>query len=285
MGQGDYRSNIWILPQGSVARAQQVTNGKDEGMGGLAWTPDGKIVYASSMSGNIDLWIMDRDGRNQKQLTTDPGMDFEPTVSPDGKFILFDTDRSGIPNIWRIEIDGSKPRQLTFRADNYNPSIAPDGRWFAFSSWVKGPMLIMKSSTEGGEAIQLSESNGSAPVVSPDGKLIAYVHYEEQPRNYQIEVMDANGGKPIKRFELPPTYYWRRGVIKWTRDGSALQYIDTRQGVSNIWSQPLSGGPARQVTDFKSDYIQVFDWSLDGKSLAVARFSVSTDVLLMTNTK
>jgi serine/threonine protein kinase len=284
MVQGDYRSSIWILPQGSVARAQQITNGRDEGAMGLVWTPDGKIVYGSSISGNIDLWIMDRDGKNQKQLTADTARDYEPAVSPDGKFILFGTDRSGIPNIWRMELDGSRPRPLTSGAENYNASISPDGKWFAFSSWVKGPQFIMKMSTEGGEQEQLSETNGYCPAISPDGKLIAYLHTDEQTRNSQIVVMDAKGGKPVKQFEpLPTLPYW--GVMRWTRDGSSLEYIDRRQGASNIWSQPLAGGSPRQVTDFKSDYLSLFDWSPDGKFLAVTRYSFSSDVVLMSNAK
>ncbi|MCX6143686.1 MAG: protein kinase [Ignavibacteriales bacterium] len=282
--QGDYRSSIWILPQGSVARAQQITNGKDEGFIGLAWTPDGKIVYSSSVSGSPDLWLMDRDGKNQKQLTADTAFDSAPAVSPDGKFILFGTERSGIPNIWRMELDGSRPRQLTGGAENYSPSISPDGKWFAFCSWVKGPLFIMKMSTEGGEQVQLSETNGYCPAISPDGKLIAYLHVDEQTRNSQIEVMDAKGGKPVKKFEVIPTLQ-DRGVMRWSRNGSALEYVDRRQGASNIWSQPLSGGPPKQVTDFKSDYLSSFDWSPDGKFLAVTRYSFSSDVVLMSNAK
>jgi Tol biopolymer transport system component len=282
--QGDSRSNIWVLPQGSVARAQQVTSGRDEGMLGLAWTPDGKIVYSSSVSGSPDLWIMDRDGKNQKQLTADTAFDSAPAVSPDGKFILYDTDRSGLPNIWRMEADGSKPRPLTGGAEIYSPCISPDGRWFAFSSWAKGPQFIMKMSTEGGEPVQLSETNGFGPAISPDGKLIAYLHTDEQTRNNRIEVMDAKGGKPVMKFDVIPTLP-DRGVMRWTRDGSALEYIDRRQGVMNIWSQPLSGGAPKQVTDFKSDYLSSFTWSPDGKFLAVTRYSYSSDVVLMSNAK
>jgi Tol biopolymer transport system component len=69
--------------------------------------------------------------------------------------------------------------------------------------------------------------------------------------------------------------------MRWSRDGLFLHYIDKRQGVSNIWSQPLAGGPPKQVTDFKSDHIFQFDWSQDGKYLAVTRYTVSSDVLLM----
>jgi Tol biopolymer transport system component len=279
--QGDYRSNIWILPEGGATHAQQITNGRLEGILGLGWTPDGKIVYCSSAGVNPDLWIMDRDGKNQKQLTTDPAWDENPAVSPDGKFILFISDRSGAPSVWRIEPDGSRPRQLTF-AEDYSPNISPDSKWFVFDSWAKGPDLITKLPMEGGEPVQLSESNGYSPAISPDGRLIAYVHVDEQRRTNQIEVVPAEGGKPFKKADLPST---PDQEIRWSRDGLALHYIDRSQGVGNIWSQPLSGGPPSQITDFKTDYVGHFDWSRDWKFLAVARYSVSSDVLLMSNAK
>ncbi len=280
--QADFRGNIQVLPGGSAARARQITSGRDEGLPGLAWAPDGRVVYVSPASGTYDLWLMDADGKNRRQLTADAAFDYDPVVSPDGKFILFNTDRSGIPNIWRIEIDGSNARQLTSLGENYTPSISPDGKWFVFQSWAKGPPVIMRGSTAGGEPVQLSETNGTGPSISPDGTLIAYVYLDEQTRSGRIEIMRAEGGKPIKEFDLPHTAKWE---LRWSRDGQAVQFIVNSRGSSNLWSQPLSGSPPKQITDFTSDYMNEFDWSPDGKFLAVARYSVSGDVVLMSNPK
>jgi Tol biopolymer transport system component len=59
------RSRIWTLAVGSMAAAREISAGAgtDDGVAGLAWTPDGRIVFASSASGNSDIWIMDADGR------------------------------------------------------------------------------------------------------------------------------------------------------------------------------------------------------------------------------
>jgi TolB protein len=280
--QGDMRGNILVLPGGSAAHAQQITSGRDEGLPGLAWTPDGRIVHTSSASGSYDLWVMDPNGKNRRQLTADAAFDFDPVVSPDGKFILFNTDRSGIFNIWRIDIDGSKARQLTGPGESYSPSISSDGSWFVFVTWAKGPPLIMKESTAGGEPVQLSETNGFNPSISPDGTLVAYQYLDEQTRNRRIEIIRAEGGKPLKEFELPQM---ARNALRWSRDGQAVQYIVNAGGSSNVWSQPLSGGPPKQVTEFTSDYLSEFDWSPDGKLLAVSRYSYSGDVVLMSNPK
>jgi Tol biopolymer transport system component len=59
-------------------------------------------------------------------------------------------------------------------------------------------------------------------------------------------------------------------------------YIDTRDGVSNIWSQPLDGGSPKRITDFKTDRIFSFDWSKDGKQLALSRGTQTSDVVFLT---
>ncbi len=77
-----------------------------------------------------------------------------------------------------------------------------------------------------------------------------------------------------------------RSTLRWTPDGSAIAYIDDREGVSNIRASPVgSGGASRQLTDFKAERIFWFDWSTDGKQLALARGTVSSDVVLITNFK
>ena len=65
--------------------------------------------------------------------------------------------------------------------------------------------------------------------------------------------------------------------------GEAVDYVLTRNGVSNIWRQKLSGGPPKQVTNFESGQIFDFDWSRDGRQLAVTRGSESSDVVLISN--
>jgi len=73
--------------------------------------------------------------------------------------------------------------------------------------------------------------------------------------------------------------------MRWTPDGSAIAYIDEYGGASNIWALPVGGGAANQLTDFKSDQIFWFDWSKDGKQLAVARGTSISDVVLISNFK
>jgi hypothetical protein len=97
----------------------------------------------------------------------------------------------------------------------------------------------------------------------------------------QIAVIPASGGEPICRFTLRGDAPFRG--LQWTPDGAGLDYFLTNNGVGNIWRQPVPKGLPRQVTNFTSDRIFSFDWSSDGKQLYVARGSISSDIVLITN--
>src|SRR6185436_11310431 len=86
-------------------------------------------------------------------------------------------------------------------------------------------------------------------------------------------------GKLLQSFPLPPTVTNR--FTRWTPDGRGLTYIRTVGGVSNLWLQPVSGGEARQISNFGTHRIEAFDWSRDGKSIAVIRNLAMSDAVLV----
>ena len=91
-----------------------------------------------------------------------------------------------------------------------------------------------------------------------------------------MEVVSFADGELVKTLDLPP----RARFLRWTVDGRALTYVEEGDG-SNVWSQPVAGGPPRRLTDFKSDRTLLFDWSRDGKQLAIIRGAFKRDVVLM----
>lgn len=276
-------SNIWVVPSAEVGRASQITGGagQRDGWNGLAWTTDNKIIYASKASGNDDLWITNQDGSNQSQLTAGARLNWQPAVSKDGHYILFTSDRAGTPNIWRMDTDGSNPKQLTSGSGENLAQCSPDGKWVLYTLIGAGKPTVWKVSINGGAPQQLTEKFTSAPVISPDGKVIACLYREDQPGSaVKIALLPIEGGEPLKLFDTPTSV---GQLIRWTEDGRAVTYIVTSGGVSNIWSQSIEGGAPKQLTSFKSDQIFWFDWSRDGKQLAVARGSVTSDVVLISN--
>jgi serine/threonine protein kinase/Tol biopolymer transport system component len=266
--------NIWIAPVGEASQPKQITSGgKGEGMSGLAWTPDGRIVYSS----NHSIWIMGADGAGQKQLTIDPSAaNYWPAVSPDNRYIVFSSFRAGYPYIWRMDLDGGNLKQLTEGYGN-DPQFSPDGRWVVYEYERSGKPTLWKVSIDGGAPVQLTDKPSQDPTVSPDGKLIACNYWAEANAPSKVALIPFAGGQPVKILDLP-TYNF--SDVHWTPDGRALSYIGSAGG-SNIWTQPLDGGKPVQVTDFKTDRILNFAWSKVGKQLALSRGSVTSDVVLI----
>ena len=261
-------SNMWVAPDGEASRATQITFSNSDGTEGIAWTPDGKIVYASLASGNSDLWITDADGSNQKQLTLDARNNSYPAPSSDGRYIVFVSDRKGSTNIWRMDRDGRNQTQLTYGNGEVFPECSPDGKWVVYNSVVD--MTLWKVPMGGGDPEQITTRCLGMPAISPDGKLIAGDDFRK------TAIYPFAGGEPIKVLN---TWSFHG---KWTPDGRALEYIDI-SGYSNLYSQPLDGGSPKRLTDNKSDRIFNFDLSRDGKQLALVRGTVTNDVVLITD--
>jgi Tol biopolymer transport system component len=247
-----------------------------DGFVGLAWTPEGRLVYSSYASGDLNIWGVAADGSNPKQITAGKGYDSEPSVSPDGRTIVFCSRRTGSMNIWRMDVDGGNLRQLSSGDSDFLPEISSDGKWVVYESFRSGGTGLQKVPIEGGKPIQLNDEPSFLPVISPDGKYIAYRFKGEKPR---IGIIPFNGGKPTKVFD--DTGGW----FQWSPDGTALDYVDVQRGVANIWRQPIVGGPPRKVTDFTQDRIFWFAYSRDGKQLALARGTQPSDVVMISNFK
>jgi serine/threonine protein kinase/Tol biopolymer transport system component len=276
--QADRLSNVWVVPGGATSLARRLTieAGKDEGLEGLSWTPDGRIVYSARATGRWDLWIINQDGTNNRQLTFNAGANF-PSVTSDGRYIVFASDRAGSQNIWRMDLDGGNLKQLTNSAGIAGyPNSSPDGQWVVYH--INDEKTIWKVPIDGGTAIQLTHEYSQRPSFSPDGKSVLCKYEDASPK---IAVIPSAGGPPARLLDLPDVA--QSNFMRWTVDGRGVVFVISRDPVNNLWSQSLDGGPPKQLTSFSSDRIFKFDWSRDGKLLALARGHEGSDVVLISN--
>jgi eukaryotic-like serine/threonine-protein kinase len=274
-------SGLWTAASEGLGRASEIVSGAtDDGYRcGLDWTPDGRIIATPKFNSVCNLAVMSSDGSQRQQLTSGPGFSDYPSACADGRYILFMSSRSSGINIFRMDSDGNNLKQLTKSGSDRFPSRSPDGKWVVYSSEQSGKSAIWKVSIDGGDPVRLTEVPSYWPTVSPDGKWIACEYRDDPKKRPKLAVIPFDGGPPAKMFDLPPAAntFWHR----WTADGRYLTYIDTRKGVSNIWAQPVAGGPPKQLTGFKSDLIIQFAWSGDGKHLAFSRSTETSDVVLI----
>ena len=273
--------NLWVAPPTQPERATQITVGAGTYFLG-SWTPDGRIVYDSQASGSADIWIMDADGTNQKQLTNSAYQNYASTVSPDGRYVLFHSNRTGTWQIWRANIDGSNPLQLTESDSEANlPQVSPDSHWVVY----RCDGMICKVPIEGGAPIKLTNRWSERAVFSPDGNYLACWYWDEQRNTMsRLAIVPVNGGNPVKFLSVPEDLKVRNNFfmseLRWTPDGHALAYLASRNGVTHIWLQPLEGGPPKQLTNFSSEQIVSFDWSRDNR-LVISRGFEKNDVILL----
>ncbi|HEV3470182.1 MAG TPA: winged helix-turn-helix domain-containing protein [Pyrinomonadaceae bacterium] len=284
--QTDRVPNIWVAPASAPSRARQITSGmgKFDGYYGVTWAPDGRLVYSSIASGSWDIWVMNADGTGARQLTVGARSNYGPSVSPDGRHIVFLSNRAGGPfNIWRMDIDGSNPKQLTFgRGENF-PHVTADGRWVVYATFGLGERdLIWKVPGDGGEPVAITDRPSSWPHVSPDGKWVVCVYMQRQAEPVKLAVVPIDGGEPVKLFDTSPTF--RMNTV-WLPDNRGIAYLDARDGTSNIWMQPLAGGQPVRLTDFTSDGVTAYDFSRDGKQLVVTRTAETTGIVLIQDFK
>ena len=278
--QTDRVPNIWVAPGGDAARARQVTtgSGKFDGYYGVSWTPDGRIVYASVASGSWDIWVMNADGTGQRQLTVGARSNYGPSVSQDGRHIVFVSNRAGAAfNVWRMDADGSNPVRLTSgRGENF-PHVTPDGRWVVYATVGGQENAVWKVPIDGGEPIRLTSRPASWPFVSPDGKSFVCTYGEGPYTSNKLAVIPIEGGEPTRLYDVAPTF---RANTVWLPDNRGIAFLDVRAGTNNVWMQPLSGGRPVRLTDFTSDNIAAFDWSRDNR-LVATRSVETTGVVLI----
>ena len=281
-------SQIWVVPGGETSKARSIVSRKNvrDAAYGIGWTPDGRIVFDSNANSTSSIWSIRSDGTDPKQLTDGNTDDFAPEVSPAGHQIIFGAVRNGF-QIWGMDVDGGNQRQITHGTGTPTFSFSPDGRWIVSNPYLGG---IFKTPAGGGEPIAIiAEGPLVYPQVSPDGSLMAYLVSNQESRHPQIVVVTFDGGSRVTTLDLPVsawTSYFAslsyRG-FHWAPDGKAIVYIDTIEGVSNLWRKPLNGDPAKQITDFKTDRIYTFAYAHDGKTLALGRGSDTPDAVLITN--
>ena len=243
----DNLSNVSIhllrLSDGSVT---QLLHGVD-GVGGLAWSRDGRRIIFSTPSSGGDLWEVALAGPNQPEKLPIGHDAADIAVSPAGNRLAFMQRRSNV-NIWRVDLS-EPPAQarkvVSSSREQTAPSISPDGNQIAFESNRSGSNEVWVSDSDGSNAVQLSSfgiSMTGSPHWSPDGKHIAFDSRVGGEAN--IYIVDPHGGVPRK---LDIDIHGNSNP-SWSHDGNWIYFINGDDAHNAaVWKVPSTGGHAVQI--------------------------------------
>jgi len=236
------------------------------------WSPGGsQIVYSAitiqPKSGvrNANLYIYDFRTKRRSLLSSRPGINSGGTFFPDGKSLLMTLTQTGVPDLFRIGLNGSVIERLTKgpgRTMNVEPDVSPDGKTLAFSSDRSGrPMLYtMSFKNKVPKRLTIAGRYNSAPDWSPNGKKIVFAGWDKG--HFDIFTMNADGSA-LKRMTEK-----RKATGKWSNnespsyspDGRFISFISNRTGKKEIYIMRSNGGEAIKVTNDRYNYYHA-KWS------------------------
>ena len=234
------QQQIFVVEPDGTGKQQLTQEGKQNFF--PAWSPDGKsLAFTSDRAGSYQIWVMDADGDNPRELTTSfEGENVVPTWSPDGKRLAFASNRTGHFEIWVMAADGNHQKQLTktdATVGNNAAAWSPDGRKIAFSSTKSGHYAIWTIDPDGGHLTQLTTPYGdrypdaNAPAWSPDGTKIAFWSGLEHKYG-NVWVMNADGSERKELTHEPPSINCDEAA--WSADGREIMFASNRPGSEGI---------------------------------------------------
>jgi Tol biopolymer transport system component len=177
------------------------------------------------------------------QLTSAPGWEAQPALSPDGSLIAYASDEAGQPDIWLVDAHGGSTLRLTDgSAAARSPAWFPSGEAVAFVSDREGRTGIWKVSRLGGIATRL-EADAEDPAISPDGTRIAFAR-SGPSGEMRIFVAPLSNVEDARMLTSDGAGLWNHRYPGWSPDGRTLCY----SGQRDLWAVSATGGPARKLT-------------------------------------
>jgi Tol biopolymer transport system component len=201
-----------------------------------------------------DVWTMQADGADLTRLTHSPGPDFDPSWSPDGARIAFRSERSGEPEIWVMNADGTGQRRL---AAGLSPAWSPDGSLIAFSG--RAGLSMIRPDGAGLRVLPHSEG-GEYPSWSPDGSRIAF--NSNLTGDHIMYIARADGSKVVDLSRAGEG--WQ---VDWSPDGRSILFTSHRDHPDNytdVYAMRPNGSAVRRLTH---DGAYTPAWSPDGDNI------------------
>ena len=272
----DRRVSVWVT-DGSGANAKEIVPPTQSSgtLDHVAWAAD-RLLFTNTNGSRRTISSAGQDGGASMELIAQGSW---PTTTSDGRTVVFRATGGERQGLWKVT-DGGRPTLLSTASAGW-PSVTFDDRAVVYASTTDGVQSLWMVSIDGGAPVRVTNRFVTSPILSPDGKSVAFGTRDDQDRSgYAIcDLPDCSSPRSV-----PARPDGGRQRIDWTADGRGFLYVaGTPQ---NLWVESLNGKPPRQLTHF-TDNRQIADvaWSRDGKRLAIARTTQTSDIVLFRGLK
>ena len=278
---GQSRSDLFVVPTLALHNPQPEQITTDMQTYDFSWTPDGQMILGQ----DTGVYLYSPGNRTKTALTSpqQEGLVGQPSACSNGRNFIVTLEISGAApqlTIWRMDLVGSELRKLSSGKLDHSPICSPDGKWVFYLDESEGGKLD-RVPLAGGESTRVSQ----LPVfddrfdISSDGTLAAFWTFTPgDDGNTRLAIVPVASPQNAKFLKVQRR---QDGVPRFTRDNRAVLYPFRDKGAANLWLMPLDGSPGRQVTDFKSEFINDFHFSFDGTKLGLIRWHADSDVVLI----
>jgi serine/threonine protein kinase len=243
----------------------------------ISWASDGHLLAEQYPS----VRVMNSSGEIKGEIASEKDSSaMQPNGCSDGHVIFARgmMKTLGI-SIWRSEADGTGLRRITEGKRDMFPMCSPDGKTVFYVDTAA--QAYMKVPIDGGKAERVGTMYAATAEgydIARDGKTAVLGTYDFKGQKPNISLVSLESGKELRTFEYDPRH---RGILRFSPDGKGIVYPIREKGVDNLWVQPLDGGAGRQLTNFPTLKIYWYQWSADGKSLALVRGDSPSDLVLI----
>jgi len=290
--------------------------GSSDGLGGAAWTPDHRIVYTSSASGPVDLWITNADGSASRQLTHDDALEYDPAVTADGTSIVYITRARTQWALWRMNIDGSQPKQLATSPTIYSFAITPDSKRVVYASCDdRTGCALMSTTLDGASSSKIAQTGVFLNFVhvTPDGTRVVFsALHDKKVKIYGVPItggqpslllpdratdasISPDGKRVAASFDMgekgaklavfdiggsaAQLFDLEGAMYRWMPD-SSIVFLKGTGSASNVFL--FKDNQSKQLTQFKEGSIANIDVSPSGRIL-ITHYVETRDVVLLSH--